>query len=82
MLATTLVVLGCGDETSNTNAASTGPGSGGGGGTAATGGNGPGSGGSGAMGGSGGAGGTPVPQNQFLYVANQSDDTVSVFLGR
>jgi 6-phosphogluconolactonase len=80
MLATTLVVLGCGDETSNTNTATTGPGSGGAGGTAATGGNGPGSGGSGAMGGSGGAGGTPVPQNQFLYVANENDDNVSVYM--
>ncbi len=61
----------------------TGPTSGpGAGGSGAAGGSGPGAGGNGtggATGGTGGTGGAGAPQNQFLYVANQDDDTVSVY---
>jgi 6-phosphogluconolactonase len=85
-LAAALGALGCGDETNPVGAGATsttasGSSAGGAGGmvtstTTGVGGNG---GNSTGVGGQGGAGGTQVPQNQFLYVANQSDDTVSVY---
>lgn len=82
-LGVALLALGCSDDDDNddpTSTSTSGPGAGGSGATGGSGGSGPGAGGSGATGGIGGAGGTPVPQNQFLYVANQNDDTVSVYV--
>ncbi len=76
-----LLVAACGDDdgdATSTSGSGAGTGQGGRASGGAGGQTGPGSGGGGA--GSGGGGGAPVPQNQFLYVANQNDDTVSVYV--
>ncbi len=77
LMGTALTALACGDDgatgPTTSTSASGGAGSGASGGATTA------SGGAGGEGGEGGAGGRPVPQNQFLYVANQNDDTVSVF---
>lgn len=82
LLCGALIVLGCEDGETNTNpTTTTGTASGGAGAGASGGASSTGGGGSGAGGGQGGMGGSPMlPQNQFLYVANQNSNTVSVYV--
>lgn len=80
LVSLALVALGCEDGETQTQPTTTTGAASGGGGAGASGGSSTGGGGSGAAGGQGGEGGSPLPpQNQFLYVANQNDDTVSVY---
>ncbi len=77
----TLAAFGCSDDESSANTSNSGgsaTGGGGSGGTGNSGGN-PATGGGGSASGGGGMGGS-VPQNQYLYVANRSDNTVLAYV--